>query len=319
MLNLQMSGAIVSGTTAVAPPGTRPRTALPCARVEMLPTLIALVAALVVTPPILRHLSDEGFARENWRGVPVPFPAGIAIVAAVVVALVPAVVLDQAFEDPIAWQGAETTDVLVYGTSMIACYLLGVALLGLIDDGLAGSSRGWRGHGRALLRGQFNTGVLKAVGALGLALLALGEFGFADGELALAVALLVLTTNLFNLLDLRPGRAAKTFSLLIAGLMIGAWNLEVVEALGPFAAPVLVVGFYDLRERAMLGDTGANLIGGLAGLWMVLSFDTTGQAIALAVVFAITVYGEFRSISAFVERTPLLRQIDSIGRNDAHA
>ena len=77
---------------------------------------------------------------------------------------------------------------------------------------------------------------------------------------------------------------------------------------------MLVVGLYDLRERAMLGDTGSNLIGALAGLWVVLALGTTGQAIALAVALAITIYGEFRSISALVERTPLLRQLDSIGR-----
>ena len=90
-------------------------------------------------------------------------------------------------------------------------------------------------------------------------------------------------------------------------------------AVGPFAAPMLVVGCFDLRERTMLGDVGANLIGAVAGLWLVLAFDTTGQLIALAIVLALTVYGEFRSLSALIERTPLLRQIDSIGRNDAHA
>ena len=52
---------------------------------------------------------------------------------------------------------------------------------------------------------------------------------------------------------------------------------------------------------------------------MVLALDTTGQLIALAIVLAITVYGEFRSLNTLIERTPLLRQIDSIGRNDAHA
>ncbi len=85
-------------------------------------------------------------------------------------------------------------------------------------------------------------------------------------------------------------------------------------ALGLFAGPALVAGAYDLRERAMLGDTGANLLGALAGLWLVLTLSGTGQLIALAVLVVITVYGELRSISALIERTPGLRELDSWGR-----
>ena len=65
----------------------------------------------------------------------------------------------------------------------------------------------------------------------------------------------------------------------------------------------------------MLGDTGSNLLGGLAGLWLVLTLGTDRAAVALAVLLVvITLYGEFRSISALVERIPLLRQLDSLGR-----
>ena len=91
-------------------------------------------------------------------------------------------------------------------------------------------------------------------------------------------------------------------------------DLGPLKALGLFAGPVVIAGLYDLRERAMLGDTGSNLVGALAGLWIVLSLDTTGQAVALVVLAALTAYGEFRSISAFVERTPGFRHLDSIGR-----
>jgi UDP-N-acetylmuramyl pentapeptide phosphotransferase/UDP-N-acetylglucosamine-1-phosphate transferase len=64
----------------------------------------------------------------------------------------------------------------------------------------------------------------------------------------------------------------------------------------------------------MLGDTGANLLGALAGLWLVLTLSGAGQLIALCLLVAITLYGELRSISGFVERTPGLRALDSLGR-----
>ncbi|MDW5594661.1 hypothetical protein VSS74_09960 [Conexibacter stalactiti] len=276
---------------------------------QALPTLVALATAIIVTPSILRHLSEEGLTRENYRGGQLPFPGGVAIVAAAIVALVPLALLQQLAD----------ADLFAPQTGLVVTFALGVALLGLIDDLLAGRPRGWRGHGAAVLRGGFSTGALKAVGTLGLALFVLSGQGYDDGRYLLAVALLVLTTNLFNLLDLRPGRSAKGFVLLAAALTLGAWDAAPLEALGLFAAPVLVAGLYDLRERAMLGDTGANLIGGLAGLWLILTLGTTGQAIALAVVLALTVYGEFRSLSALIERTPLLRHLDSIGRNAPHA
>lgn len=283
-----------------------------------LPTLVALAAALLLTPPILRHLQAEGFTRENYRGVRLPFPGGIAIVAAGVLATG-------------LWTGfvvIAQLDVIEWGAYSELTYPLGVALLGLIDDLLAGSDRGWRGHGRAVLAGAFSTGALKALGSLALALWVLQGTGYAMGvgEYLLAVALLVLTTNLFNLLDLRPGRSAKAFLLLGALLSLVAWHgrtelgeIEPLWIVGPLAAPILVVGFFDLKERTMLGDVGANVIGAVAGLWLLYAFDTTGQLIALAIVLAITILGEFRSLTTLIERTPLLRQIDSIGRNDAHA
>ncbi len=206
-------------------------------------------------------------------------------------------------------------------TLPIALYAIGVLALGLIDDTLGGSehdglpaARGWRGHGAAVLRGELSTGALKAIGSLGLALFALSLLGLSNGRWLLAVAVLVLATNAFNLIDLRPGRASKAFVLLGLGLAIGSGGPRQLWSLGLFAAPALVAGVYDLRERAMLGDTGSNLLGALAGLWLVLALSSTGQLIALALLIGLTIYGELRSISGFIERTPGLRQLDSLGR-----
>ena len=53
---------------------------------------------------------------------------------------------------------------------------------------------------------------------------------------------------------------------------------------GLFIGPALVLLPYDLRERAMLGDAGSNVLGAVAGLWLVLALGPTGEAVALGVL-----------------------------------
>jgi UDP-GlcNAc:undecaprenyl-phosphate/decaprenyl-phosphate GlcNAc-1-phosphate transferase len=265
--------------------------------------VLGAIAAAVLAPALLRALIDNGHVKANYRERSVAFPFGVLSVAGAVLALIPLALLER----------LELAAVFHPETLIAAVYALGVAFLGLVDDTLAGEPRGWRGHGRAVLHRQISTGALKAAGSLGLALYAMGYAGLSTGRWLLASAVLALATNVFNLLDLRPGRATKVFVLLGAGLTIGAASVRPLWALGLFVGPALIAGVYDLRERAMLGDTGANLLGALAGLWLVLTLPGVGQAIALVVLAAITVYGELRSISRLVERVPLLRGLDSWG------
>jgi UDP-N-acetylmuramyl pentapeptide phosphotransferase/UDP-N-acetylglucosamine-1-phosphate transferase len=277
---------------------------------RVLPFALALAVAVPLARPTLRALRAGGHTRPNFRGRELPHPLGMLILMAALLALVPLTLIERVGH----------TSILYPGLLAVAVYALGVACLGLIDDTLgsprdgAPVPRGWRGHGAAALRGELSTGALKGVGSLGLALLATDFGGLTVGRWLLAAAVLVLATNALNLLDLRPGRAFKVFVLLGAGLTIGARELRPLWTLGPFVGPALVAGAYDLRERAMLGDTGANLLGALAGLWMVLTLSQTGQLIALALLVIVTVYGELRSISELVSRVPLLRELDSLGR-----
>jgi UDP-N-acetylmuramyl pentapeptide phosphotransferase/UDP-N-acetylglucosamine-1-phosphate transferase len=281
--------------------------------------VVSLIVAALVAPPLIAVLREQGLVRENYRGAPLPFPIGAAIPLAALLALIPLSLLQ------------EIAGVHVFrgGAYPAVIYVVGVALLGLLDDfvgsGLfsaarlerpvaAATPRGWRGHAGAILGGGFSTGAAKAAGSLGLALFALSGQGRTAAEYLLAAGVLVLATNLFNLLDLRPGRSAKVLVLLGAGLTLGSLGAEGLWTVGLFLGPVLVLMPFDLRERGMLGDTGSNAIGAVAGLWLVATLSTTGQAIALALMLVVTVYGEFRSISALIERTPGLRQLDTLGR-----
>ncbi len=266
--------------------------------------IVAVVVAIALAAPLLRTLAENGLVHENYRKAILPFPGGVVIVVAALVTLVPLSLLDELADD----------DFLSPQLTHITVYVLGMAFLGFLDDMLGGEPRGWRGHGAAVAGGGISTGALKAIGALGLACFALSNQGLTTTQYICGVALLILTTNLFNLLDLRPGRTGKAFVIVGAGLTVGSLDLAPLWVLGIFAGPILVLAVGDLRERTMLGDTGSNLIGALVGFWLVLTLSPTGQLIALAVVLIITVYGEFRSISALIERTPLLRQLDSLGR-----
>jgi UDP-N-acetylmuramyl pentapeptide phosphotransferase/UDP-N-acetylglucosamine-1-phosphate transferase len=272
--------------------------------VHALPFVLSLLAALALTPPVLARLTEAGAMRENYRGRRLPVPLGIVIAPAALVALVVLAPLERIGD----------ADVFPDNFGLVLLFVPGVALLGLVDDMLSGEGRGWRGHTGDVLSGALSTGALKAVGTLGLALLVAASLPGSDAEYLLAAAVLVLTTNVFNLLDLRPGRSVKAFVLLGIGLTLSTQNTEALAAMGLFAGPVLVAGFFDLRERAMLGDAGSNAIGALAGLWMVLTLDTDGQLVALVILVLINIFGEFRSISSVIEKTPGLRHLDSAGR-----
>jgi len=280
-----------------------------------LPLVVSLGLGALLAPTLLAGLERAGVVRENYRGLVLPAAAGILIAVVAALSVGPLAALDE----------LAGSDTLAPEAGAALVFVVGVAMLGLVDDLLGGrrpagaavdmgAPRGLRGHARAAARGDFSTGLVKALGALGLALYVLSGDGRSAAEYLVGVGVLVLSTNLFNLLDLRPGRAGKAFVLLGVVLTLGSWDTYALEALGLFIGPALVLLPYDLRERAMLGDAGSNVLGAVAGLWLVLALGPTGEAIALGVLAVLTLYGEFRSISALVDRNPLMRRLDSFGR-----
>jgi UDP-GlcNAc:undecaprenyl-phosphate/decaprenyl-phosphate GlcNAc-1-phosphate transferase len=270
---------------------------------------LSAAVALAFAGPWLRDMGRTGLTRQNYRGRSIAFPAGAVLLACSLVALAPLALLDDRVD----------LDLLDPELRRWAVYVFGVALLGLLDDGLgrgalAGAPRGWRGHAGAVLAGRFSTGAIKGIGALALAAYAVSGRGRESFDYLADLALLLLTTNLFNLLDLRPGRVEKVFAVLLAGLCLGAWTVAPLELLGIFIGSVLVGGWFTLRERAMLGDTGSNLVGALAGISLLVVLSEDARLIALVIVATLNLYGELRSISRTIERVPLLRSLDSLGR-----
>src|SRR4051794_21331202 len=270
---------------------------------------LALAISVFLVPAGARGLREAGLVRENYRGALLAFPLGAVLATAALVALAPLAFLDDRAD----------LDLLQPQLRQWLPYLLGIAFLGFLDDSLGrgeavATPRGWRGHWDALRGGSLSTGAIKAIGALALAAYVVSGRGLESWRYLSDVILLILTTNLFNLLDLRPGRAEKALALLALGLCLGAWTLQPLELLGIFAGPVLIGAWLTLGERAMLGDTGSNLIGAIAGVWLLAVLGPEGRLAALAIVLALTIYGEIRSISATIDSVPPLRWLDSLGR-----
>ncbi len=191
----------------------------------------------------------------------------------------------------------------------------GAAAFGIVDD-LAerGTSKGLRGHLGALARGEVTTGGVKVagIGATGAvaAAVALGPRARAR-DLLPAAALVAGSANLANLFDLRPGRALKVALAPAPAVLAAGPAAGLVAAV---AGPALALLPEDLRERAMLGDGGANAAGALLGVALVAAAGPRVRLAALAGVVALTLASEKVSFTKVIEATPVLRELDMAGR-----
>jgi hypothetical protein len=129
----------------------------------------------------------------------------------------------------------------------------------------------------------------------------------------LTTGLVAGTANLVNLLDLRPGRAAKA-GVLAAGATLGGAGGGLVA--GPLGATLAVLP-EDLGERVMLGDSGANALGALVGLRLAAVPSPGLRAVLLAAITGLTLASEKVSFTKVIEATPGLRELDRLGRRPA--
>jgi hypothetical protein len=159
----------------------------------------------------------------------------------------------------------------------------------------------------------------------------------------LATLVIALAANLVNLTDVRPGRALKSYAFLavlgviaagvraytaahtgadsVGGTLSGAANSPLLGvAAGVLVLAVLLFGplaavwRYDLGERAMLGDGGANAFGAVAGYVIAANSPLLVLAIAAVILLALNLASERASFTEIIDRRPLLRMLDGLGR-----
>ena len=272
--------------------------------------LVGWGIGLWAAPQVLAALAGSSLARVNYRKQTVVAGLGLLLPLGLLAWAAPLALAARL--DP--WR-ASRLDLLVPSGLAVVVAGLAFLVLGLVDDLMEDAgSRGFRGHLRALAGGRLTGGGIKLLGGV-LAAVAVASLALPEGRHALllpvgAVAV-ASAANVANLLDLRPGRCAKVFlPLWGVGCLLdppgGAWSAGLAGA--------ALAGLpFDLREKGMLGDAGANSLGAVVGtlllagpVWLLLG--------AVVVLLALQLLSERVSFSRVIDGNRVLRAADRFGR-----
>lgn len=268
--------------------------------------LATALIGVLLRRPVWMFLQDHGITATNYRGQNIPVGLGMYLW-----------LLSMCYGGMLLLVGRVHNDA---DKSVILLYLLAISavfIAGWLDDTVGDrTTKGFRGHWRALIReGRLSTGLGKAVVACAAAALwvLVGPLPKDWVVQAIAWGVIILCTNALNLLDVRPGRAWK-----------GAMLLQLLAVASPlgwlYTAPLWIacpalLG-KDLSGAAMLGDSGANVLGFACGIAIVSAVPLWGQGVLLVLLIVMHAIAEWRSLSELIERHRLLRLLDQLGRSN---
>lgn len=275
--------------------------------------LAALILILALTVPGLTVHALRRLRRieKNFSGQAIPTSYGIALLVFFDLAAMGSVLLyPWRIELWLPWMAAVN----------------GFGALGLLDDLLGDRKiKGLRGHLLALLtQRRITTGLMKAAGGVAMAILLANSLPDHDAvDLVRVAALIALGANAFNLLDLRPGRACGVFCACSTVLLCSLWTMAGAISTSPLLILLiagLIVWQRDAAARAMLGDTGSNLLGASVGLGTALYAPDSVQWSIVVMLIVLHWVAERTSLTRLIESNSLLRTLDSLtGVRSKHA
>lgn len=210
---------------------------------------------------------------------------------------------------------------------------VGFGILGLLDDKYGSRDiGGFKGHIGSLFKGKPTTGAIKLIVGGILALLAAFLVYRNDwGNLLLTATIIALGANTLNLLDTRPGRAQFGFFTLYAipvtiATFLALYKLRYIQPgmlpddvrfytpagvlLGPLVVAAATEWWSDARGKAMMGDTGSNLLGATGALAAAVTLPLAGRIGLVVVLILVNLIAERFSINALIEKNRFLRAFD---------
>lgn len=263
--------------------------------------ILGFVGTYLMIPLFKNLLIDSNCIRPNYKGEMIPVSMGIVflpmmIINGIIVAFF-------------------TVDFI--SMSCLFLFLFGIMSMffaGIIDDTIGNRDvSGLKGHFKSLFKGKLTTGGFKALfgGFVGIIISVCISKSITD--IIVNTLVIALSTNLMNLFDLRPGRAIKVYLVII--IVIFFTLTGYIQMLPLLILPnVLAYLNFDLKAKAMMGDTGSNVLGISIGILMVMGYTLKVRIAWLVFLVLIHLLTEKFSLTKIIEKNKVLNFIDRLGR-----
>lgn len=259
--------------------------------------LISLSLTVYLKFGFVVMLESKGMNTRNYSGKELINGMGIVFLIPCLVSVFP------------LWNLVNREDMFAY-----IALLLSMTLAGYIDDSLGGSNaKGFKGHLRAVIKGQLSTGMIKIMLSLIMGFFLSLVYFTEMKDIIFNTIFFCLCVNIINLLDLRPGRAIKGFALNILFVSMSS-GLKDTWMLLPILSSLAIYIKGELNENYMLGDTGSNLLGGIMGMYILKVASQGVKYILFSILLALNILSEFKSFSEIIESVPILKSLDSFGQ-----
>lgn len=268
--------------------------------------LTGYIGTLIIIPLFKNLLINSNVVRPNYKDDMIPVSMGIVFLPMMIIN---GIIVTFAIKNFNLYTSDNMAFLFMFLFGAISMFFAGI-----IDDIIGNRDvSGLKGHFKSLLNGNLTTGGFKALfgGFLGVLIsLIVSNSIF---ELVINTLIVALSTNLMNLLDLRPGRAIKGYLTITIVMIITLTGF--IKALLLLLLPNVLAYFnLDLKAKAMMGDTGSNVLGISIGILMVLGYSIKIKLCWLVFLILIHLLTEKYSLTKIIENNKILNFIDKLGR-----
>ncbi|SCH11289.1 glycosyl transferase [Romboutsia sp. Marseille-P6047] len=263
--------------------------------------LVGLIGTYAIIPLFKNLLINSNVVRPNYKKDMIPVSMGIVFLPMIIIN---SIILIYFTKDP-----RNLLYVFVFIFGMISMFFAGI-----LDDIIGNRDvSGLKGHFKSLFKGNLTTGGFKAVFGGFIGILISLSISKSIPNIIINTLIIALSTNLMNLLDLRPGRAIKVYLVIIISIFVTLTGY--IKVLPLLILPNVLAYFnFDLKAKAMMGDTGSNVLGISIGILMVFGYSFNIRIIWLVFLILIHLLTEKYSLTKIIENNKILNFIDKLGR-----